>query len=96
MMDNKTKAEYERAAVALLAHRPFQLIYRDGVAEIARKAFDAEARRMGMSTGDLCVTAIVCRIDDEAARLLRECIATDKTLDELRASPIGDGKASGT
>jgi hypothetical protein len=80
MLTDKEREDYERAAGALLVHRPFQLIYRDGVAEIARKAFDAEARRMGMSTGDLCVTAIVCRIDDEAARLLRECIARNEEL----------------
>lgn len=83
-MTPELREQYKRAAVALDTHRQTPHLGNLGL-RAYRMAYEE------MNSRNITIEML----DNRAARLLRECIATDKTLDELRASPIGDGKGRG-
>jgi cob(I)alamin adenosyltransferase len=63
---------YSRAAEALEKHEPFRDLSAS-VAEVARKAYRAAERKA-------CATKAIEDIDEDAARLLRDCIARGEPL----------------
>lgn len=77
------KAGYERSA------RSFDA-YRSPSTRREHKAWVSAAQAMQREGVPLYFESICNR----AARLLREGIAADKTMDELCASPTGDGKGT--